>query len=116
MPGAPHSTAAEKAAAPYPIVLRSYEAVAATSMSDCDASTRYLAFRRWSSERPGGLNLTPCVMRVSVSAARTLGMGFGDRFGDFRGGSGSFKGRVQRADKPGGMQGKRASKRRSHIT
>jgi hypothetical protein len=51
-------------------------------------------------------------MRVSVSAAGTLGMGFGDRFGDFRGGSGSFKGRVQRADKSGEMQGKRASKRR----
>jgi hypothetical protein len=64
-----------------------------------------------------GLHFTRSAMRViSVSAERPLGMGFGDRFGDFRGGSGSFKGRVQQADKPGEMQGKRASKRRSHIT
>jgi hypothetical protein len=47
---------------------------------------------------------------------RCLGMGFGDRFSAFRGGSGSFKGKVLRASKPGEMQGKRASKRRSHIT
>jgi hypothetical protein len=62
------------------------------------------------------LHLTRYAMRVTASATRTLGIGFGDRFEAFRGGSGSFKGRVQGADKPGELQGKRASKRRSHIT
>ena len=114
MPGVAHTKASEKAAASYPIIIRSYE-LSPTSMSDCDASSRTKpsAGGRVSAE---GLRLTRYALRVSVSAARTLGMGFGDRFGDFRGGSGSFKGRVQRADKPGEMQGKRASKRRSHIT
>jgi hypothetical protein len=53
---------------------------------------------------------------ISVSAEQPVGMGFGDRFGGFRGGSGSSRGRVLQADKPGKMQGKRASTRRSHIT
>jgi hypothetical protein len=74
-----------------------------------------MPFRR-TRERQG-IHLTRSAIRVtSVSAEPALGMGFGDRFGDFRGGSGSFKGRVQQADKPGEIQGKRASKRRSHIT
>jgi hypothetical protein len=85
-----------------------------TSMSDCDASSRYLAFRRWTSE-PKGLHLTRSAMRVTgVSAEPRLGMGFGDRYGDFRGASGSFKGGVQPADKPCDMRGKRASAPFSH--
>jgi hypothetical protein len=37
--------------------------------------------------------------------------GSGDRRGAFRGGSGRFKGRVQRAEEPARLQGKRAGKR-----
>src|SRR5262245_48074268 len=39
-----------------------------------------------------------------------------DRFEAFRGGSGLLKGRVQEAEKPGRLQGKRATKRLSQIT
>jgi hypothetical protein len=45
-----------------------------------------------------------------------LGLGSGDRFEALWGGSGSFKGRVQRREKPARLQGKRSIKRVSHIT
>src|SRR5512132_798932 len=50
---------------------------------------------------------------VAISGYKTaaLGLGFGDRFGDFRGRSGSFKEMVLQAEKPGELQGKRATKR-----
>ena len=47
---------------------------------------------------------------------RCLGMGFGDGFRDFGGGSGSVKGKVLQARKPAEMQAKRGSKRRSQVT
>jgi hypothetical protein len=50
---------------------------------------------------------------VAISGYKTaaLGLGFGDRFGGFRGRSGSFKEMVLQAEKPGELQGKRATKR-----
>jgi hypothetical protein len=44
-------------------------------------------------------------------AAAPLGLVFGDRFEAFRGGSGSFKERVLRAEKPAELQGKRSTER-----
>jgi hypothetical protein len=46
----------------------------------------------------------------------SLGLGSGDRFGAPRGGSGSFKARGERAEKPARLQGKRATKRLSQVT
>jgi hypothetical protein len=40
MPSEAHTKASEKAATPYPIILRSYQPVADLG-SDCDASSRY---------------------------------------------------------------------------
>jgi hypothetical protein len=51
----------------------------------------------------------------SVRTRRSLGLGFGDRFEDFRGGSGAFKAGMQGAEKPATLQGKRASKPYSDI-
>ena len=52
LPGEAHTKASEKAAVSYPIILRSHEPVA-----DLDERlrriSRYLASRRWTSERPG---------------------------------------------------------------
>jgi hypothetical protein len=45
-----------------------------------------------------------------------LGLGSGDRFGAPRGGSGSFKARGERAEKPARLRGKRATKRLSQVT
>ena len=45
-----------------------------------------------------------------------LGRGSGDRFGAFRGGSGSFKESVLQAEKPAELQGKRVAKRVAKVT
>jgi hypothetical protein len=45
-----------------------------------------------------------------------LGLGLGDRFGGFQGRSGSFEEMVLLAEKPGELQGKRATKRLLGIT
>jgi hypothetical protein len=45
-----------------------------------------------------------------------LGLGFGDRFEAFRGGSGFFEEGVQQAEKPHELQGKRSTKRSSRTT
>jgi hypothetical protein len=45
----------------------------------------------------------------------SLGLAFGDRFGALRGGSRSFKARVERAQKLVRLQGKRATKRLSQV-
>ena len=53
----------------------------------------------------------PCSKACAPEGARSgessrLGTGFGDRFGDFRGGSRRLQGKVQRAKKPGASAGK----------
>jgi hypothetical protein len=53
-------------------------------------------------------------MRVSMSGEAPLGMGFGT-VRRFPGRLRVSQGRVERADKPGDMQGKRSSKRLSRI-
>jgi NAD(P)-dependent dehydrogenase (short-subunit alcohol dehydrogenase family) len=58
---------------------------------------------------PGAKEHSLCPRRGRRARA-PLGTGSGDRFEDFRGGSGSFKGGVQRGDKPANLQGKRATK------
>ena len=45
-----------------------------------------------------------------------LGLGLGDRFEGFQGRSGSFEERVLHTEKPGELQGKRATKRLLGIT
>ena len=65
--------------------------------------------RRWR-RRPR----TACC-HCGLHAWTALGLGSGDRFGEFRGGSGSLKGRVQRGEKPGELQGKRSTKRTCEI-
>jgi hypothetical protein len=45
-----------------------------------------------------------------------LGLGLGDKFEVFRGGSGSVEDRVQQAEKPPKLQGKRSTKRVSYVT
>jgi predicted nucleic acid-binding protein len=68
------------------------------------------------------MNAQPCPQRTLADRPRglrppaLLGLGSGDRFEAFRGGSGSFKGRVQQAEKPSELQGKRSTKRGSRIT
>jgi hypothetical protein len=72
-------------------------------------------------ERMRHPGLAPPLRRLVVASvdykSRTLlGLGLGDRFEASQGGSGSLKGRVERAGKPSRLQGKRASKRRSNLT
>lgn len=52
---------------------------------------------------------------VAPEYGLALGLGSGDRFEGFRGGSGSFEGGVQGGDKPANLQGKRATKRVSCV-
>jgi hypothetical protein len=54
--------------------------------------------------------------RIRQQGTASLGLDSGDRSGAIRGGSGSFKARVERAEKPGRLQGKRVTKRLSEIT
>jgi hypothetical protein len=113
MPGVAHTKASEKAAASTRSSF-AHTSLFPTSISDYDESSRYSAFAD-GRVNAQGLHLTRYAIRVSVPAARTLGMGFGDRFGDFRGCSGPFKGREQRAEKPVKLQGKRTTKRVSCV-
>jgi hypothetical protein len=87
-----------------------------TSTSDYDASSAYLAFRLWNGERPWTSHYALPLEVTGLSVEPPLGMGFGDRLRDFQGTSGSFKGRVQRAEKPAKLQAKRATKRLLCIT
>jgi len=111
----------------------------------CHAGGRGLAFRR-SQTKPGGLRFVHAIPRSASLASSMrqpsektmntpsspprsvanrgraprppalLGLGFGDRFEAFRGGSDAFKERVQEAEKPPELQGMRSTKRVSHIT
>jgi hypothetical protein len=86
-----------KAAESYPIVLRSYEPAA--SMSDYDASSRYLVFRRCKVNAQLDLLLRRFALGVhNGSAEPFLGMGFGDRFEVAQGDSGLLKGGVHLTD------------------
>jgi hypothetical protein len=65
--------------------------------------------------RPSRLRATlaSCLRRLQVWAP--LGLGLGDRFGGFRGRSGSFKERMREAEKRADLQGKRFTKRVSQM-
>src|SRR6266545_4854587 len=56
-----------------------------------------------------GATLGCCHPRLRRRPA--VGLGSGDRFGVSRGGSGAFREGVLQAEKPAGLQGKRATKR-----
>ena len=56
------------------------------------------------------------LIRVGVSEqGRSLGLGVGDRFKAFRGGSGLIEDRMVRAEEPTELQGNRANKRYSQT-
>jgi hypothetical protein len=71
-----------------------------------------LSQRRQQSDLAINASLLPSL----ATGTSALGLGFGDRFGGFQGRSGSFKEMVQRAEKPGELQEKRAIKRLLGIT
>jgi hypothetical protein len=70
---------------------------------------------RYSEGRPSRLRATlaSCLRRLQVWAP--LGLGPGDRFGGFRGRSGSSKERMREAEKRADLQGKRFTKRVSQM-
>jgi hypothetical protein len=61
--------------------------------------------------QPNDLTDNAPLLPPLATETTVLGLGFGDRFGGFEGRSGSFKEMVQHTEKPGELQGKRATKR-----
>jgi hypothetical protein len=53
--------------------------------------------------------------QMAPTSTASLGLGFGDRFEAFRGGSGSFEEGVPLAEKPTELQGKRSAERRCWL-
>jgi hypothetical protein len=63
-----------------------------------------------------GLVIEAPLLTSLATRTNSLGLGFGDRFEGFQGRSGSFEERVLHTEKPGELQGKRATKRLLGIT
>jgi hypothetical protein len=61
--------------------------------------------------QPSDLAINAPLLPFLATGTSALGLGFGDRFGGFQGCSGPFEEMVLHAEKPGELQGKRATKR-----
>jgi hypothetical protein len=66
--------------------------------------------------QPSGFAINAPLLPYLSTRTSALGLGFGDRFGGFQGCSGSFEEMVLHAEKPGELQGKRATTRICEIT
>jgi hypothetical protein len=108
---------------------RAHSQLAATALTDVDArlpatpsarSTSVASSMLQPSEQTMNAQALPQRTRANRRRARrrpaSVGLGFGDRFEAFRGGSGSFKGRVRPGKKSAELQVKGATKRRSNTS